>query len=56
MGGYWELPGGKIEAGESNEASLARELKEELGVEISAQSLLHTMCHKYPEKIVHLWI
>ena len=56
MCGYWELPGGKIEAGESNETSLTRELKEELGVEISAPSLLHTMCHQYPEKIVHLWI
>jgi 8-oxo-dGTP diphosphatase len=56
MDGYWELPGGKIEAGESNEASLARELKEELGVEISASNLMHTMCHQYPNKTVYLWI
>ena len=56
MPGYWELPGGKIETGESNETSLARELKEELGVEIFNPTLMHTMCHQYPEKTVYLWI
>lgn len=56
MGGFWELPGGKIEEGESNEESLARELKEELGVDISTPNLMHTMRHQYPEKTVKLWI
>jgi len=56
MRGYWELPGGKIEAGENKKSSLKRELFEELGVTVIKSSLKHTMCHKYTDKVVKLWI
>ena len=47
MGGRYEFPGGKIEQGESNEAALIREIKEELNAEIEAVEFIMTVNHEY---------
>jgi 8-oxo-dGTP diphosphatase len=54
LGGFWEFPGGKTEPGETLEACLRREVKEELGIEISEPQLFHSLRHQYPEKKVEL--
>jgi 8-oxo-dGTP diphosphatase len=54
LGGYWELPGGKIEKGETPEESLVREIKEELGVSINVIDFFMANSHHYPNKSILL--
>ena len=54
LAGAWEFPGGKIEPGESAEAALRRELREELGVDIGSVEPLISIPWNYPQKSIVL--
>jgi len=54
LAGYWEFPGGKCEDGESLTVCLARELREELGVEVSIGPELMSLTHGYQDRRVEL--
>ena len=52
--GYWEFPGGKLEPGESPRDALARELSEELGIEVLRAAPWLTQRYRYPHANVEL--
>jgi 8-oxo-dGTP diphosphatase len=52
--GLWELPGGKVEPGESVEACLVREIAEELGTTITVDSRFGEYIHEYRERTIRL--
>jgi 8-oxo-dGTP diphosphatase len=54
QGGLWEFSGGKIEAHETAEQALKRELKEELAIEVINATPLITIHHSYPDRAVQL--
>ncbi len=56
MGGFWELPGGKIEPQESDQEAVIRELNEELGIVVTDLSRHQTMTYQYPDRVIKLSI
>jgi 8-oxo-dGTP diphosphatase len=52
--GYWEFPGGKLVAGESAQAALERELREELGIAVRSSHEWLRIEHDYADKHVSL--
>jgi 8-oxo-dGTP diphosphatase len=48
----WEFPGGKVEPGEDPKDCVAREIREELAIEVTAEGIYDVIFHRYPERYV----
>ena len=54
MGGRWEFPGGKVEKGETDQQALAREIKEELDIDVEVEELIDENYNEYSDKNINL--
>ena len=52
--GKWEFPGGKVEKGETDQQALAREIKEELDIDVEVEELIDENYNEYPDKNINL--